>query len=123
MVAAEEGRFELVVSDRLLEEVRDVLGRPKMRRYLPEGAVMTYLDRLRFAAALVSDPEPDVFIGATPDPDDDYLVALATASGAGLIVSGDRHLLDLGAIRDGEGRVIARVLTPRELVEELRRRL
>ena len=31
----------------------------------------------------------------TPDPGDDYLVALARSSHADLIVTGDRHLLDL----------------------------
>ena len=93
-----------------------------MRRYFPEGAVPTYLDRLRFAAVLVEDPA-EVSAGATPDPDDDYLVALAALVGASYLVSGDRHLLDLPnrLVRDGEGRATARVLTPREFLEELER--
>lgn len=31
------------------------------------------------------------------DPDDDHIIACALAAKAGLIVSGDKHLLDLGS--------------------------
>lgn len=121
--AAEEGRFELIVSNRVLEEVRDVLGRPKMRRYLPHEAVPVYLQRLRSTAALVADSMAGSVRGATTDPDDDYLVALVAFNSISHLVSGDRHLLGLPyrLVRDGEGRVLARVLTPREFLEELER--
>lgn len=123
MEAAEEGRFELVVSNHLLGEVCDVLGRPKMRRYFPEGAMPIYLERLRSAATLAEDPTAGVARGTTPDPNDDYLVALTALSRASYLVSGDRHLLSLPnrLVRDGEGYTLARVLTPREFLEELER--
>lgn len=129
----EARRFELLVSERLLGEVKDVLWRPKMRRYLPERAVSTYLERLREAATVVEDPTAG-FSGATADPDDDYLVALAAApkglaedlpdsGAASYLVSGDRHLLRIPdrLVRDGKGGVLARVLTVREFLEELER--
>ena len=73
-------RFELLISERLLGEVRDVLLRPKMRRYLPERAVSTYLERLREVATVAEDPTAH-FSVATNDLDDDYLVALAASKG------------------------------------------
>lgn len=57
----------------------------------------------------VADPLSDERI--TCDPDDDYLVALARASGADALVSGDRDLL--------EANVDVPVLRPIELIDQL----
>ncbi len=48
---------------------------------------------LRENAEVVDDPPP--LAGITPDPDDDYLIALARATHADYLISGDRHLLGL----------------------------
>ena len=63
------------------------------------------------------------FSVATNDPDDDYLAGVAVRGNAGVIVSGDRHLLELPGrrITDGVGNTLARILTPREFLEELDR--
>jgi hypothetical protein len=59
------------------------------------------------------DPLPDVT--GSPDPDDDFLLALAKVSDADVLVTGDKsHLLVLR--RSGR----TRIRTARELVEELR---
>lgn len=57
------------------------------------------------------------------DPDDDYLAGVAVRGGASIIVSGDRHLLDLPdrRIADGVGNTLARILTPREFMDKLKR--
>ncbi len=102
-----EERFELVASPALLEELRGVLERPKLRRYLSPGAAAGYLAGLGEDALIVADPPP--MPGLTADPDDDYLVALARAADADYVVSGDRHLLELA---DPE----PPVLTPREFL-------
>jgi uncharacterized protein len=109
--AAEDGLYELVASEHLLDEVGDVLARQKFRRYLPEDAVPEYLERLRSVVTLVGEAEDDA--GYTGDPDDDYLVALALVSEANLIVSGDKHLLEL------EGESIPRVVRPAEFLSSL----
>jgi len=61
-------------------------------------------------ALLIQDPP--ALPGITPDPDDDYLIALARATQADYLVSGDRHLLDLA---DPE----PPVLTPRQFLDLL----
>lgn len=95
MDSAEEGRFELIVSAKLLAEAENVLMRPKFRRYLPEPAVSAYLfERLASFASVADDPE-NTATRITEDPKDDYLVSLAVNASADFIVSGDGHLLGL----------------------------
>jgi uncharacterized protein len=92
LVAAEQGSYELIVSDRLLGEMEDVLRREKFSRYVTSRDVADYLLRLRLASTRAK--EGEVF-PVSPDAKDDYLFALALASGADFLVSGDEHLLDL----------------------------
>ncbi len=85
-----DGAFELVVSDRLLDDLEAVLSRPKFRRYFDEREAADYVSVLRQWAVVA--PEPDDVPNVTPDPEDDRLVALATSAGARVLVSGDAHL-------------------------------
>ena len=88
------GAFELVVFPRLLEELRDVLGRPKIERRVSVPHVSDFLAALESTGILVADP-PLAERLVPSDPDDDYLVALARAGGrAHVIVSGDSDLLE-----------------------------
>lgn len=84
--AEEEGRYELVVSEHVLEELREVLMRSKFRRYLPEAAVPVYLDRLRWLATHATEGH---IHRISDDPEDDYLIALALASDSDYLVTGD----------------------------------
>ena len=93
--AGEAGRFETIASEKLLAELEAVLLRPKFRRYLSEDEARGYVGRVRSSSTMVPDPAFDP--GLTPDPKDDYLVALARAAGAHLLVSGDPHLTGLEA--------------------------
>jgi putative PIN family toxin of toxin-antitoxin system len=105
------GEFDVVVSPRLLDELEDVLLRTKFRAYASAEQVSAYVEALA-AEALAFDDVADP-PRVTPDPDDDYLIALARAAGAALLVSGDKHLLDLADPPVG-------VITPRDLLERLR---
>lgn len=49
--------------------------RKKFRAYLSEEEVSEYLILLRKLSSVIKDPDERVF--STPNPDDDYLVALA----------------------------------------------
>lgn len=112
LLAAEEGRYELVVSPRLLAELEAVLMRTKFRRYFPEERARDHLERLR-AVAVMS--EEGAVRHVSPDPKDDYLVALARASGSEALVTGDDHLLGLGML------VPVMIVSPRDFLEELER--
>lgn len=93
LVAWEQGAFELVASPALLEELERALAYPKLRRLIPESDAADALAWLRESAEIVADPpdEPPVH---SPDPGDDYLIALAAHERVPL-VSGDKHLLGL----------------------------
>lgn len=88
-----EGAFELIVSDRLLAELERALAYPKLRSRVTPAEASELIELLRRGALVLSDPgrPPSV---QSPDPGDDYLIALAE-SGQALIVSGDGHLLGL----------------------------
>lgn len=87
------GEFDLVVSAKLLGELEEVLLRPKFQASVSEGDARGYVDALAAEAILVVDPASvPAFTG---DPGDDYLVALARAASADVLVSGDAHLTEL----------------------------
>ncbi|MGH9188773.1 MAG: putative toxin-antitoxin system toxin component, PIN family [Acidimicrobiales bacterium] len=88
-----DGRFELVASPLLLEELERALRYPKLRERVSEEEAGELLELLLRGGAMADDPKgpPPV---RSPDPDDDYIIALAAAAEA-VIVSGDSHLLGL----------------------------
>ena len=91
LIAWFEGYFDLIVSEELLGELKRVLLRPKFRGYTTPEETVEYVNLLRRMATL--EPEPPVPSESfTPDPKDDYLVALARSSGANFLISGDPHL-------------------------------
>jgi putative PIN family toxin of toxin-antitoxin system len=92
--AHSEGRFELIVSERLLAELATVLARDKFRRYLSIDQAERLLTALRRDALLVDDPT-DPPPHPSPDPDDDNVLAIAHGHDAHVLVTGDNHLLGL----------------------------
>lgn len=111
LLAASAGRFQLVVSPLLLDELSDVLARPKFRRYLSVKDAHQFVDAIRNLAIVVDDsPEEDDPI--TADPNDDFLVLLAEVVGADVLVSGDPDL----ATVQRPGLV---VMTPRAFLADL----
>jgi putative PIN family toxin of toxin-antitoxin system len=99
----------LLVSEAMLEELDDVLRRPKLAGYVSEE------QRLEFLAAYIRDAE-DVLVTTRlrecRDPKDDKFLELAIAGKATHIVSGDQDLLTLSPFR---GIVI---LTPADFLRE-----
>ena len=85
--------FELVVCDRLLDEVTSVLTeRPRIRKWIPLEAAKTFIATLTLAADVQPDPSPGPAL--TRDPADDYVIHLAREHHADVIVSGDADLLE-----------------------------
>lgn len=92
----ESGRLTLYVSDAIIEEVRDVLGRPRIRARNPaitDEGVEAFCDRIRQVARWI-DLIPDVFTLAR-DPDDEPYLNLAIAASAEYLVTRDNDMLDL----------------------------
>jgi len=87
------GEFELIVSPLVLQELARALGYPKLRRLIEADETHRFVDLLARAATMAADPE-DAETVRSRDPGDDYLIALA-ASERAVLVSGDRHLLEL----------------------------
>ena len=87
-------QVEVLVCPALLTELQGTLARPKFRRYLGLESLATFLALVRDVATEV--PDPEVEVGVTRDPRDDYLVSLARQASADYLVSGDRDLVELG---------------------------
>lgn len=105
-----DGQFDVIVSPLLLAELERVLRRPKFKKSIPVIQIDALLSALSEEGVWAADPEAQS--GTTPDPGDDYLVALARAGDAECIVSGDTHLTQLSDPRPP-------VLTPREFLHSL----
>lgn len=90
------GTLELIVSEQLIDEYERVLRynhiRPRLR--LSDTALNRSTARFRREGTLVDSGSPPRVV--KNDPDDDVVVATAVAGNAEFIVSGDRHLLELG---------------------------
>ncbi len=90
--AARAGLFDLAVSEPILTEVERVL-RAKFAWDTEHVAAAR-----RVLGGFTRLVVPDREIAAVPDdPDDDRILECAVAAGAQVLVSGDKHLLRLGA--------------------------
>ena len=87
-------RFDVYVCSRLIEEIRDVASRDKIRKYVSEADINDLLAIIN-AFCQFATIEAEVAQTAIRDPKDLYLLALADTIGADYIVSGDADLTDL----------------------------
>ncbi len=94
--AARTGRIDLYSCADLLLELEEVLHRQAFMERL-QRARLTPRELILGYAALVSLVRPPTIPEAiSADPDDDIVLACALTADADFIVSGDRHLLQLG---------------------------
>jgi uncharacterized protein len=86
--------FSLVTSEPLLDELADVLSRPKVRRKtgLTTAQATQFVTELRTVSDLVTIPGT---LRLCRDPDDDPLIETAILGQAAVIVSQDEDLLSL----------------------------
>ena len=99
-------RFELVTSVQQLDELRRVSRYPKLKGILPAHRVGTMVNNMQRAEVLEHLPAlPDGV--ETDDPNDAFLLAMALASEADYLVTGDRRsgLLRRGSL--GRTRIVA----------------
>jgi putative PIN family toxin of toxin-antitoxin system len=88
-----DGEFEVLVSEKLLAELSRALAYPKIARRIPVEDARLLVGLLDEEAESAPDAPCPAGIRVA-DPDDEYLIGLASSRGAAL-VSGDRHLTAL----------------------------
>jgi uncharacterized protein len=116
--AYRDGRFMLVTSENLLDEVRDVLNRPRIaNKYGVQPAdVDALIDLMRARAVLVTTTGA---VQVCRDPDDDESIEVAIIGQADAVVSRDEDLArapEVATYLEGKG---VRTLTVRRFLEEL----
>ena len=110
LTAWEQKLFTLVISDEFLAELRSVLRRPFFRARVRESDAELFIVTLHDLALGYSSLPP---AGGAPDPKDNFLLALAAASKADFLVTGDKPLLALKQLG------ATRIVTPAFMVEHL----
>jgi putative PIN family toxin of toxin-antitoxin system len=94
LALAKVGRVELFASEQIMAELREMPGRERLRKLgLSIASVEKHIARLAAFCRFIT-VVPSVFVHPI-DPDDSLYVDLAVAVGAKIIVSRDRHLLNL----------------------------
>lgn len=103
-----EGRFDLLTSAEQLDELRRVTRYPKIRERLAPALAGRLINDIRDLALLLTALP---VVTASPDPYDNYLLAMAAAGSADFLVTGDKR--DLLALRLFEG---TKILTVRDFL-------
>lgn len=126
LLAAMRGQVDLFCSEYVVGEFRDVASRTELRaRFrITDERVDRIVEAAREAATFI-DHVPEVYTHPS-DPDDSHYVNLALATDARLLVSRDKHLLNLVDGRSPEGRDFLarfpqlRILEPTPFLQELK---
>ena len=109
---AKEEAVSLYTSSTLLDELADVLSRGKWTAMLATRQThAAYLMQRYGVLATMVRPERVGRVVAA-DPDDDHVLACALTAQADLIVSGDKHLLNLGGQYQGIS-----IVTPAQAIQ------
>jgi uncharacterized protein len=106
------GRFDLASAEQQLAELNQVSRRPFFLARLKPSEIGRMINDIR-RLAVMCDPLPSVTL--SPDPDDDFLLAVAQVAGADYLVTDEKNDL---LILKSHG--CTRIATARELVQLLR---
>jgi putative PIN family toxin of toxin-antitoxin system len=93
------GAFTLIISDPILNELIDVLNRPRLRNkyHLTPHYIFAFLQLVRLRCEFFETTEK---IEICRDPKDNMFLEVAIVGKANVIVSHDRDLLDLHSFRN-----------------------
>lgn len=86
------GEIKIVITQQLLDEIKDVTTRPRIKKYFPQQSVNELIALLK-AIAIIVEIEPTHF--NCKDPKDNFLLDLIDFSKADYLVTGDKFLLEL----------------------------
>lgn len=101
----QRGRFALLSTPAQIDELNRVTRYPKIRQRLHTALAGRLINEIRNLATLVMPPLPEVLV--SPDPYDNYLLAMARAGAADYLVTGDKR--DLLSLNTYEGTKIVTV--------------
>ena len=104
-------RIRLFVCKEMVDEMMRVLAYPRFRLTEKEINYLLYYEMLPYFEIVEIPPGPVI---VSNDPSDDKFIRCASAAGAGVIVSGDRHLLSL---KEHQG---IQILTPTQFLANLK---
>lgn len=107
-----DGLIQLVASPSVIDEYQRVGDRLAQR--FPGVSLTPFLVLMLTHGEVIDAPELPA--GVCSDPDDDKFLACAVAGRCDLVVSGDRHLLEVSEFRG------IRVLRPRDLLDMIGKR-
>lgn len=92
--ALKSAKFILISSSPIFNELLEVVNRPKIASIIDQEAKSLLIELIREKALFVSPPKSQTVI-ITKDPFDDHFLHAAKAAKADLIISGNKHLLEL----------------------------
>src|SRR5258706_14842983 len=85
-------KIKLVTSDQLINELKIVTSRDKLKRYFDEGKVSELIALINIVSDKVTIKKIEKICR---DPKDDFLLALSRASKADFLITGDKDLLEI----------------------------
>lgn len=85
-------RVRLITTDQLINELKIVVARPKLKKYFDQEKVTDLISLLEIVSEKVKIKTIDPICR---DPKDDFLLALSKASKANYLITGDKDLLEL----------------------------
>ncbi len=109
---AEERHLRIYTSLEILAEVYRVLHYPKFQQYIDNQQASPGELFAKIASLCTVVQVDQVVKGVRPDADDEKFLSCVLTANVGVLVSGDKHLLDLKKYRS------IRILTAREFYEE-----
>ena len=93
LLACLSGTLELCISPAILEELTEVLSRPRLALIAGNPYLPAVLSWLHTSAHLVF---PSITLDVVAeDPDDNRFIECAVESGAGVVITGDEHLANI----------------------------
>ncbi|MEZ0538896.1 putative toxin-antitoxin system toxin component, PIN family [Fibrella arboris] len=96
-IVLENPAIERFADDTLLTEIREVASRLKFQKYVSPETVDLFIATLTPRLSVI---KSTTLVTDSPDPDDNYLLALAIDAEADYLVTGDKkHLLALSPYR------------------------
>jgi putative PIN family toxin of toxin-antitoxin system len=104
------GYIIVVISPQLIEEIRLVTERPKLKKYFPKNSVIELLILLE---TIAESYETQPIYSISRDQKDNFLFDLIDASEAHFLITGDKDLLEHNPFKT------AQILTPKEFESDI----